>query len=240
MLVQSYANPGACSGACWSHDPAVIQRTSDGVYFRFSTGGGIEITKATSISGPWTILGKALPSGSKINLAGKTDLWAPDVKKVGNLYHMYYSVSQFGSQNSAIGVATSPTMEAGSWTDYGSVGVASSSSKPYNAIDANLIDVSGTYYLTFGSFWHDIYQVKMAANALTKGDNAAYNIAYNSTGTSAQEGGYIFYNGGYYYLLISSGICCGYDTSFPAAGAEYQIVMCRSITATGGFVSFAL
>lgn len=74
-LVQSFANPGACSGACWSHDPAVVQRTSDGKYFRFSTGGGIEITTASSISGPWTIQGKALTSGSSINLSGNTDLW---------------------------------------------------------------------------------------------------------------------------------------------------------------------
>lgn len=75
VLVNSYSSPGACSGACWSHDPAVIQRSSDGKYFRFSTGGGIEITTASSIAGPWTIQGKALPNGSKIDLAGNTDLW---------------------------------------------------------------------------------------------------------------------------------------------------------------------
>lgn len=235
-LVESYGNPGACSGACWSHDPAVIQRASDGTYFRFSTGSGIQITKATSLSGPWTIQGYALPSGSSIDLDGNTDLWAPDVHLVGDLYYMYYAVSTFGSQNSAIGLATSSTMEVGTWTDHGATGVASSSSKPYNAIDPNLIDVSGTYYLNFGSFWHDIYQVEMDSSALTKGSNSAYNIAYNSTGTDAEEGSYMFYYSGYYYLLISSGICCGYDTSLPAAGAEYRIIMCRSTSATGGFV----
>jgi hypothetical protein len=75
VLVNGYGAPGACSGACWSHDPAVIQRSSDGVYFRFSTGSGIQITKATSLSGPWTIQGYALPSGSSIDLSGNTDLW---------------------------------------------------------------------------------------------------------------------------------------------------------------------
>lgn len=41
--VQAYADPGACSGDCWAHDPAVIRRSSDGVYFRFNTGSEIGI-----------------------------------------------------------------------------------------------------------------------------------------------------------------------------------------------------
>ena len=77
-LVDAYGAPGACSGSCWSHDPAVIQRASDGMYFRFSTGSGIQITTATSLSGPWTIQGYALPDGSSINLSGNTDLWVND------------------------------------------------------------------------------------------------------------------------------------------------------------------
>jgi arabinan endo-1,5-alpha-L-arabinosidase len=128
-------------------------------------------------------------------------------------------------------------MEVGSWTDHGATGVASDSSKPYNAIDGNLINVNGAYYLNFGSFWHDIYQVRMDDNTpLTKGSNSAYNIAYNSSGSAAVEGPYMFYNSGYYYLLMSAGICCGYDASFPAQGAEYRITMCRSTSATGGFL----
>ena len=160
---------------------------------------------------------------------------APDVHQVGSLYYLYYAVSTFGSQDSAIGVATSSTMEVGSWTDLGSTGVASSSSKVYNAIDPNLIDVSGTYYLNFGSFWDDIYQVEMASTP-TKTSGSSYNIAYNASGTHAEEGSYLFYYSGYYYLLISSGICCGYNTDLPAPGYEYRIIMCRSTSATGGFV----
>ena len=151
---------------------------------------------------------------------------------------VYYAVSTFGSQNSAIGVATSSTMEVGSWTDHGSTGVSSSSSKVYNAIDPNLINVSGTYYLNFGSFWDDIYQVQMASTPTKTAGSSSYNIAYNSSGTHAEEGSYMFYYSGYYYLLISSGICCGYDTSLPAPGYEYRIIMCRSTSATGSFVCF--
>lgn len=69
---------------------------------------------------------------------------------------MYYSVSVFGSQASAVGYATSTTMEVGSWTDHGATGIASSSGKPYNAIDGALVQATdGSYYVTFGSFWND-------------------------------------------------------------------------------------
>jgi arabinan endo-1,5-alpha-L-arabinosidase len=232
-LVQAYSNPGACSGACWAHDPAVIER-SDGTYFKFNTGDGIEIATASSLSGPWTLVGYVLPDGSSINSA--TDLWAPDVTLVDGVYHLYYAVSTFGSQTSSIGLATSSTLEPGSWTDKGATGVSSTSAKAYNAIDPNLILVGSTYYLNFGSFWHDIYQVALNSAATKTAGTAAYNIEYDSAGTHPCEGSYMFYYSGYYYLLWSHGICCGYDTSKPAAGAEYMIKMCRSTSATSGFV----
>lgn len=160
-LVSSYGNPGACTGSCNVHDPAIIRRTSDGTYYRFSTGNRIQIATAADISGPWTIRGSALASGSSIALPGNTDLWAPDITKVGDLYYLYYSVSTFGSQNSAIGVATSATMDVGTWTDRGSTGIRSSTGSAYNAIDGNLVlTTTGTYYMSFGSFWGDIYQVR--------------------------------------------------------------------------------
>jgi arabinan endo-1,5-alpha-L-arabinosidase len=235
-LVQAYSDPGACSGHCWAHDPSIVER--DGTYFKFNTGSGIEIATASSIAGPWTLQGYALPDGSKISVTGNTgsDLWAPDVHLVGDLYYMYYAVSSFGSQVSAIGLATSSTLAVGSWTDLGSTGVASTSAKPYNAIDPNLILVGSTYYLNFGSFWHDIYQVEMDSTPTSKGSNSAYNIEYNSVGTSPCEGSYMFYYDGYYYLLWSHGICCNYNVDKPAAGAEYMIMMCRSTSATGSFL----
>lgn len=74
-FANAYSNPGSCSGDCWAHDPTVIRRSSDGVYFRFNTGSEIGIMKANSLEGPWTAEGKALPAGSSIALAGNTDLW---------------------------------------------------------------------------------------------------------------------------------------------------------------------
>ncbi|KAL2071379.1 hypothetical protein VTL71DRAFT_12614 [Oculimacula yallundae] len=251
-LITAYSNPNTCSGACWAHDPAIIQRSSDGKYYKFNTGGNIEIATASNLAGPWTLKGFVLNGGSVIDNPGRKDAWAPDVTLVNGIYHLYYSVSTFGSQvsptfffvlsmffydlNSAIGLATSATLDPGSWTDKGAIGVTSSAGKSYNAIDANLIAVGGSYYLNFGSFWHDIYQVKLNAAATKGGGAAAYNIEYDSTGGSPCEGAYLFYYSGYYYLTWSRGVCCGYDKTKPAPGLEYRIMMCRSSTATGGFV----
>lgn len=156
-------------------------------------------------------------------------------------YYLYYSVSSFGTQNSAIGVATSPNMDAGTWTDHGSTGVESSSGDPYNAIDGNLfITSSGTNLLTFGSFYGDIYQAPLSSDALTWRGADIYNVEYNATGSRPSEGPFLFEYGDYFYLFWSSGSCCGYDSDRPAPGDEYKVMVCRSSSATGDFVSVFL
>jgi arabinan endo-1,5-alpha-L-arabinosidase len=144
-------------------------------------------------------------------------------------------VSTFGSQRSAIGYATSSTMEAGSWTDHGATGVSSSAGSPYNAIDANVIQAGSAYYMNFGSFWGDIYQVPMDAGA-TKAAGTSVQIAYQPAGSHPAEGPFMHYRSGYYYLFWSEGVCCGYDANRPAAGQEYKIRVCRSANVSGPFV----
>ncbi|KAJ5884740.1 hypothetical protein N7495_009250 [Penicillium taxi] len=234
-LAQGYADPGSCSGACIVSDPSVIRRVSDGTYFRFSTGDEILYASASSLAGPWTTLGSLLPDGSSIDLDGNTDLWAPDAQRINSQYYVYYAVSTFGSQDSAIGLATSDTMELDSWTDHGSIGVQSSSSKDYNAIDPNVIVVDSTGYLNFGSFWGDIFQVELKSSA-KKATGTSYNIAFDSSGTHAVEGSYMYQDGDYYYLFYSAGTCCNYDTDLPSSGSEYKIKVCRSKSFTGNFV----
>lgn len=126
-------------------------------------------------------------------------------------------------------------MEYGSWTDHGATGIASTSAKPYNAIDPNLVAVGSSYYLNFGSFWGGIYQAPMTSSA-TGAASSSYQIEYQPSGSHATEGAFVYYRSGYYYLFWSEGICCGYDASKPATGAEYKIRVCRSASATGGYV----
>ena len=235
VSVAAYANPGPCSGSCNVHDPAMTRR-SDGTYFRFSTGNCIQIATARSLAGPWTIEGSALPDGSTIDLVGNQDLWGPDISLIGDTYFLYYSVSVFGSQLSAIGVATSTTMDVGTWTDHGSTGVTSNSSVTYNAIDGNLMQLpGGGNQLNFGSFYGDIQAIAMSSPLEI--DGSVTPIAFDPSPSHAEEGAFMFYRWGYYYLLYSAGTCCSYDISRPAPGQEYKIKVCRSRSSTGGFVS---
>lgn len=58
---------------------------------------------------------------------------------------MYYAVSTFGTQTSVIGLATSTTLEAGSWVDHGTAGIGSNAgNSKYNAIDPALLVVSSS------------------------------------------------------------------------------------------------
>lgn len=161
---------------------------------------------------------------------------APDVHYVDGTYYMYYASSTLGSRDSTIGVATSTTLEADSWTDHGEIGVTSSSSTPYNAIDPNWITIGSTPYLQFGSYWQGLYQVEMT-DSLSASSSTPTNLAYNASGNHAIEASYLYEYGGYYYLTFSSGKAQGYTTSLPAQGDEYRIVVCRSKTGTGNFVS---
>lgn len=151
------------------------------------------------------------------------------------MYYLYYSVSTFGSQNSAIGLTRSKTMEAGTWTDAGSVGITSDSSKKYNAIDPNLFQVGSQYYLNFGSYWQDLYQAKMKSNPTKNTGEVANQLAFTSN-YEVMEAAFEFAYNGYYYLFFSQGSCCGYDKTRPAKGKEYRILACRSKSPTSGFV----
>ncbi|CAK4030106.1 glycoside hydrolase family 43 [Lecanosticta acicola] len=233
----AYSDPGACSGVCGNtHDPSIIQR-SDGRYFRFSTGGLIQIHTAPSISGPWTFACEMLSKAARLQVENNkgTDLWAPDVSLVGDVYYVYYSVSYFASQNSGIGLATSDTLECGSFTDLGPTGVASCNGSVYNAIDPNLVPTDDGYQLLFGGFWQDLYTVAFSEPP-ARAAGTSVQVAYDPSDKHAVEGGAMINTNGYWYLFFSAGQCCGYSRSMPAAGGEYKIKVCRSTSPTEGFV----
>lgn len=53
----------------------------------------------------------------------------------------------------SISNATSSTLEYGSWTDHGSTGISSCSSKVYNVTSPSVIQTAeGGYCMNFGSF----------------------------------------------------------------------------------------
>lgn len=125
-------------------------------------------------------------------------------------------------------------MDNASWTDHGAV-ITSVNGSAYNAIDPNLIHTDGRYYLNFGSFWTDIFQFSMTSPPTETIGNAT-SLAFNSSGTHAEEGSYMQQVGRYYYLFWSAGQCCNLGTDPPPPGGEYHIMVCRSEDPTHGFI----
>lgn len=74
-VVHGYAEPEPCSGDCYAHDPGLMQRSSDNMYFRFNTDSLVDIMKSDSLSGPWELVGNVLPDGSSIDIADDQGYW---------------------------------------------------------------------------------------------------------------------------------------------------------------------
>lgn len=197
------------------------------------------IHRAPSFDGPWEYEGYVLPQCSSIQLAGNCDVWAPDVHPIGDIYYLYYGVSTIASQASAIGLATSTSLEAGSWTDHGMI-FQSKPGDPYNAIDPSLlITDDDKHLLTFGSYFNGIYQVQVPSDTdPVDMDDASIShlAALTDTFVPYIEGAFLYRRGQFYYLFFSSGICCAHNFLMPPPGQEYKIKVCRSKSPNKGFV----
>lgn len=162
--------------------------------------------------------------------------WAPSVIKHGDEYRLYYSVSTFGGQESAIGLATNTTLNftdpAYQWVDQGVV-TKSEVGYPYNTIDASvLVDATDRMWMTFGSYWNGIFITELdpvSGKPYDATPAGATRIAGRSGGTDI-EASYMHYHDGYYYLFVNWGSCCsGVDST-------YEIRVGRSTSPAGPFV----
>jgi arabinan endo-1,5-alpha-L-arabinosidase len=103
-------DPMPVSGNVASHDPSMI-RTPSG-YVLFSTHNGVQ-TRTSPDRSQFTRRSAAIPGGATwagaYNNNDPNAIWAPDISFHNGTYWLYYSVSTFGSNRSAIGLATSST-----------------------------------------------------------------------------------------------------------------------------------
>jgi Beta-xylosidase len=198
-----------------THDPAIYK---DGdTYYVFSTDyavgyavkPGIQVRKSKDLI-RWQMLGQALDGVPEQAEAwtGATNLWAPDVTKIGDTYYLYYAASQFGVNQSFIGVAISKSIE-GPWQDQGKV-IATSTGDFLNAIDPNIVyDKDGDIWMVYGSFWSGAYIIKLDKKTGKPAEKGyGKQIATRSLSVSAAvEGPYVIYNPQFkkYYLFVSYG-----------------------------------
>ncbi|QNP72909.1 arabinan endo-1,5-alpha-L-arabinosidase [Streptomyces roseirectus] len=227
----AYPNPGRVTGSTVVHDPTMI-RTSGGRYLVYATGGGISYRTSTDRIA-FSSGGDAFASKPGWwSSYGATEAWAPDISYRGGKYLLYYAVSTFGSNKSAIGLATSATGLPGSWTDQGTV-YTSATSSDYNAIDPNLfVDGDGKWWLSFGSWWTGLKMIQLdpGTGKQLASNTTRYSIASRPTGTKAVEAPFVVKRGSYYYLFAS------YDTCCAGTSSTYKVKVGRATSVTGPYV----
>jgi arabinan endo-1,5-alpha-L-arabinosidase len=223
----------------------------DGVYYLFCTGRGISVWSSRDMK-HWErgapIFDAAPEWTTRLFPNFRNSEWAPDISFHDGVYYLYYSVSSFGSNNSAIGVATNATLNpddpAFKWVDHGPVVKSVAGRDMWNAIDPNLaFDDAGAPWLTFGSFWLGIKVVRLNENLIglaqpeewytVAGRFRDWKLDDKRAGdalSSAIEAPFIFRKNGYYYLFVSWDRCCrGKDST-------YKVVVGRSEKITGPYL----
>jgi arabinan endo-1,5-alpha-L-arabinosidase len=224
------------------HDPSTVIE-QDGTFYLFYTRSRVGIKRSTDHVN-WLDNNARIFANDEVPdwhdelvPANTGNLWAPDVAYFNNLYHVYYSVSSFGSQTSAIGLATSPTLNPNDadygWTDRGPVIESSPGEAPWNAIDPAILQTSsGDLFITWGSFWDGLYGARLNPDTglLAGRGGTPQHLADRSSG-SAIEAPYIYERDGSFYLFVNWDSCCR-----PEVFHTYNIRVGRSDNPLGPFV----
>jgi arabinan endo-1,5-alpha-L-arabinosidase len=223
------------------HDPALIRQ--DAAYYLFATNryaGRLLPMFCSQDLARWALCGNAfdrVPEWALRDVPGARGIWAPDIGYLRGRYHLYYSVSTFGSNRSVIGLATNATLDPTSpdyrWIDEGKV-VGSTPDDDWNAIDPNLaFDADGAPWLSWGSFWGGIKlrRVDPETGKLSESDPELYSLASRRPlQPPAIEAPFIVQKDGHYYLFVSFDRCCrGVDS-------DYKVVVGRAGEITGPYL----
>lgn len=229
-----------------THDPVMIKEKD--TYYLFATGQGISVMSSLDMKN-WKfeppVFADAPLWAVKLIDGYNGHTWAPDVIYHGGLYHLFYSCSAFGKNTSAIGHATTPTLDRKDprfkWTDHGMVIQSVPNRDSWNAIDPNIIiDEKGTPWMTFGSFWDGIKLVRLTddLNAVAEPQEwysvsrrqRSVSVKGVDAGDGAVEAPFIMKHGEYYYLFVSFDYCCR------GVQSDYKVAVGRSRDVRGPYL----
>ena len=228
------------------HDPAMAKEGD--TYYLFSTGPGITMYRSKDMR-QWERQGRVFPGepawARQVAKGFDGHIWAPDIIRRDGTYFLYYAVSAFGKNTSAIGVTTNRTLDPASpeyrWEDRGIVLQSIPNRDLWNAIDPSVVvDDHGTPWMSFGSFWAGLKLVKLDASGTALAQPQEwYSIAKRERpiflddrepGPAELEAPFIFKKGGYYYLFVSWGKCC------LGVRSTYRIVVGRAREVRGPYL----
>ncbi|HVT82529.1 MAG TPA: arabinan endo-1,5-alpha-L-arabinosidase [Phycisphaerae bacterium] len=245
------------------HDPVMIKEGD--WYYVFRTSGLINSLRSKDLK-TWTPYSHKegerdvftvfadKPAWTSDIQPNRADMWAPDISHHDGKFFLYYCISTFGSNRSAIGLATNKTLDPTSpefkWTDQGMV-IESQRTDFYNCIDPNAFwDKDGAGWLTFGSFyWNQggrgggggqnpdaatkggimLVQLDPATGKIKK-DAQPKSIASRAFPQRAIEAPFLVRDGDWYFLFVSWDTCC------QGVRSTYRIMVGRSKSVTGPFL----
>ena len=225
---------------CAVHDPSLVEEA--GVLYVLGTDAGsppspplLRLRSSADGGRTWSTRGavfSALPRWVAEAVPLATAVWAPDASSLlprVDGWAVYYAVSSFASSVSAIGLVTTPSLAAPTWTDRGLV-LASGAASPYNAIDPALVaDVDGALWLVFGSFWSGIHAVRIdAATGLVDARNSSAVPLARRAAPDALEGAFLVVRPDAHYLFLSWDYCCR------GVHSNYSVHVGRSLTGIQG------
>jgi arabinan endo-1,5-alpha-L-arabinosidase len=216
------------------HDPSTIVKCKDEYWF-FATGPGVSSWRSKDLTrwerGPRVV--EKLPAWvTNVVAEHRGYFWAPDVIFHEGRYLLYYSVSRFGVNTSAIALASNPTLDPADpefrWTDHGIV-VESRRDDNFNAIDPALIKTpDGQLWMSFGSFWSGIKLIELDP---ATGKRVATNSPMHSLAHVEKiEAPFIYRHGDQYYLFVNWDNCCR------GTNSTYNIRVGRSPQITGPYL----
>ncbi|KAJ0426288.1 glycosyl hydrolase [Aspergillus carlsbadensis] len=236
------ANPGNVA----AHDPNILEHNN--YFYLFKGGIRVPVFRSAKLGGPWEKLGTVLDDQSVVQKQNRKRPWAPMVTFWKDRFYCFYSISQAGERNSAIGLASSGSIEPGNWTDHGALintGTGEGSDVyPFNvtnAIDpAFFVDPDGGKpFLQYGSYWGGIFQVPLTDELRVENSSSldADHLVYlPDEKRKPNEGSYMSYRSPYYYAWFSHGQCCQFEQQgFPSKGNEYSIRVGRATNIHGPF-----
>jgi arabinan endo-1,5-alpha-L-arabinosidase len=237
VRAQTNFTPLPLAGQTFIHDPSTIVR-ENARYFIFGTGPGIR-TKSSPDLTHWENgdpVFRAPPAWTHQAVPEfRNTIWAPDVIRVNGKFLLYYAVSSWNKQVSAIGLATSPTLNPGAtnffWTDGGPV-ITSTNGAAFNTIDPSaFLDRDGRLWLAFGSYWQGIFLTELnPATGLRAATNSPlYHLAWNDS----IEAACLTRHDNFYYLFVNWGQCCR------GTNSTYEVRVGRAGKITGPYLDRA-
>ena len=219
----------ALTGSLGVHDPAIIKEGN--TWWVFSTGTGIPIKYSSDglhwVQGVQRFSAELSWWRTAVPTMGLLDVWAPDVHWFNGRFWCYYCVSEFGTNQSAIGLTSCSSIALGDWRDDGLVIASAPGVQTYNTIDPGfVIDADGNPWLAFGSFFDGIHVTRLDPATL-KPTGQLFALAERAAGIEAAN---IVYRNGFYYLFVSIDKCC------LGVNSTYKIAYGRSSSITGPYL----